>query len=84
MGVANGLYSPPFHTIKQEMVHYQVFFKEITPNQSMLSIVHSSPQIAILLGQLANVTNMTNMPDTNDTKNMFLEENSVESKHCAL
>ena len=84
MGVANGLYSPPFHTIRQEMVHYQVFFKEMTPSQSMLSIVHSSPQIAILFSQLANVTNMTNLPSANDTKNMFLEENSVESKHCAL
>ena len=50
----------------------------------MFSTVHSSPQTAILFNQLGNVTSMTNMPTTNDTKNMFLEGNSVESKHCVL
>ena len=35
----------------------------------MLSTVHTSPQAAIILSQLANITSMTNMlmPCTNDT-----------------
>ena len=52
-------------------------------NQSMLSIVHSLPQAAILFNHLTNITSMTNIPSTNDTKkNAF--GNSVGSKHCAF
>ena len=39
----------------------------------MLSIVHYSPQAAILLANQEIITSMTNMPNTNDTKNMFFE-----------
>ena len=37
----------------------------------MLSTVHSSPQAAILFGQLANITSMINIPSIIDPKTRF-------------
>ena len=48
------------------------FLEDLTTSQSMLSIVHSVPQAAILFSQLANIKSMRNIRSTNGAK-FFLE-----------
>ena len=48
------------------------FLEDLTTSQSMLSIVRSLPQAAILSSQLANIKSMRNIRSTNGAK-FFLE-----------